>query len=96
MGGAGRDRLGTDAGVYPHGENAAEFVYMAADGMTPAQSLMAKTPVAAHWLGLADKAGALKPGMLTDLVAVPGNPLQDIKVTQSVFFVMKDGVLYKE
>jgi len=58
-----RIALGTDAGVYPHGENAAEFGYMAADGM-PA-----------------------------DIVAVPGNPLQDIKVTQSVFFVMKDGVL---
>ncbi len=67
--------LGTDAAVYPHGENAAEFGYMAADGMTPAQSLRAGTSVAAELLGLADKVGALKAGMLADIVAVPGNPL---------------------
>src|SRR5580698_3339302 len=88
-----RIALGTDAAVYPHGENAAEFVYMAADGMTPGQSLLAGTSVAAELLGLADKVGALKQGMLADLVAVPGNPLKDIKATQSVFFVMKDGVV---
>ena len=60
-----------------------------------ASSLLASTSVAAELLGLKDKVGALKPGMLADIVAVPGNPLQDIKVTQSVFFVMKDGVLYR-
>ena len=90
-----RIALGTDAAVYPHGENAAEFVFMAADGMTPAQSLHAGTSVAADLLGLANKVGILRPGMLADVVAVPGNPLSDIKVTQSVFFVMKEGVVYR-
>jgi imidazolonepropionase-like amidohydrolase len=87
--------LGTDSSVYPHGDNAIEFALMAADGMTPAQALQAGTTSAAELLGLQDKVGALKPGMLADVVAVPGNPLTDIKVTQSVFFVMKDGVIYR-
>jgi len=87
--------LGTDAAVYPHGENAAEFGLMVADGMTPAQALMAGTTSAAELLGLADKVGALKPGMLADVVAVPGNPLDDIGVTRKVIFVMKDGVVYR-
>jgi imidazolonepropionase-like amidohydrolase len=87
--------LGTDAAVYPHGENAIEFGLMAADGMTPAQSLQAGTTAAAELLGVQDKVGALKPGMRADVVAVPGNPLAEIKATQSVFFVMKDGVIYR-
>lgn len=87
--------LGTDAAVYPHGENAAEFGYMAADGMTPAQSLLAGTSVAATLLGWSDKVGSLRPGMAADIVGVPGNPLENIKATQSVVFVMKDGVIYK-
>lgn len=90
-----RIALGTDAAVYPHGENAIEFGLMAADGMTPAQSLQAGMTVPAELLGVADKVGALKPGMRADVVAVPGNPLADIKTTQSVFFVMKDGVIYR-
>jgi len=87
--------LGTYAAVYPHGNNALEFVLMADDGMTPAQSLRAGTSSAADLLGLADKIGTLKPGKLADIVAVPGNPLQDIRATQSVFFVMKEGVIYR-
>lgn len=87
--------LGTDAAVYPHGDNALEFVLMAADGMTPAQSLIAGTASAAELLGLQDKVGALKPGMLADVVAVPGNPIENIKLTQSVIFVMKDGVILR-
>jgi len=87
--------LGTDAAVYPHGENALEFAFMTADGMTPAQSLIAGTASAAELLGLQDKIGALKPGMLGDVVAVPGNPLENIKLTQSVIFVMKDGVILR-
>jgi imidazolonepropionase-like amidohydrolase len=87
--------LGTDAAVYPHGENALEFAFMAADGMTPAQSLIAGTASAAELLGLQDKIGALKPGMFADVVAVPGNPLENIKLTQSVIFVMKDGVILR-
>lgn len=87
--------LGTDAAVFPHGDNALEFAFMAADGMTPAQSLMAGTTSAAELLGLQDKVGALKPGMLADVVAVPGNPIENIKLTQSVIFVMKDGVILR-
>ncbi len=87
--------LGTDAAVYPHGENALEFAFMVADGMTPAQSLLAGTTSAAELLGLQDKIGALKPGMLADVVAVPGNPIENIKVTQSVIFVMKDGAILR-
>ena len=87
--------LGTDAAVYPHGDNALEFVLMAADGMTPAQSLIAGTASAAELLGLQDRVGALKPGMLADVVAVPGNPIDNIKLTQSVIFVMKDGVILR-
>ncbi|MFL6450818.1 MAG: amidohydrolase family protein [Bryobacteraceae bacterium] len=87
--------LGTDAAVYPHGNNALEFVLMAADGMTPAQSLKAGTSVAADLLGIADKIGTLEAGKEADLVAVPGNPLDDIKETQSVFFVMKSGTTYR-
>ncbi len=87
--------LGTDAAVYPHGDNALEFAFMVADGMTPAQSLMAGTTSAAELLGLQDKVGALKPGMLADVVAVPGNPIENIKLTQSVIFVMKDGVILR-
>jgi imidazolonepropionase-like amidohydrolase len=87
--------LGTDAAVYPHGENAREFALMVADGMSPAQSLRAGTSTAADLLGLSGTIGGLKPGMTADIVAVPGNPLDDIKVTQSVLFVMKDGVVYR-
>jgi imidazolonepropionase-like amidohydrolase len=90
-----RIALGTDAAVYPHGQNATEFALMAADGMTPSQALKAGTSVAAELLGLADKVGALKPGMLADIVAVPGNPLADIKATSNVIFVMKDGTVYR-
>ncbi|HEX4228177.1 MAG TPA: amidohydrolase family protein [Bryobacteraceae bacterium] len=87
--------LGTDAAVYPHGNNAVEFVLMAADGMTNAQALHAGTTSAADLLGLRAKIGSLEPGKLADVVAVPGNPLEDIRVTQSVLFVMKDGVVYR-
>ena len=87
--------LGTDAAVYPHGSNAVEFQLMAADGLTAAQSLQAGTISAADLLGLKDKVGILQPGMLADIVAVPGNPVTDIKATQSVFFVMKEGKIYR-
>ena len=88
--------LGTDAAVYPHGDNALEFVLMVQDGMTPAQSLRAGTSVAADLLGLRSTIGTLEPGKAADIVAVPGNATQDIKATQEVLFVMKGGHVYRD
>src|SRR5438067_3376046 len=87
--------LGTDSAVYPHGRNAEEFAFMAADGMSPAQSLQAGTVSGAELLGLASKIGTLKPGFAADVAAVRGNPLADIRATQNVIFVMRDGVVYR-
>jgi imidazolonepropionase-like amidohydrolase len=87
--------LGTDAGVYPHGRNAEEFHQMVDLGMKPAAALKAGTSADADLLGLADKIGTLEPNKIADVVAVPGNPLQNIRQTEHVFFVMKEGVIYK-
>jgi imidazolonepropionase-like amidohydrolase len=87
--------LGTDAAVYPHGRNGEEFHQMVDLGMKPVEALRAGTSADAELLGLADKIGTLESGKLADIVAVPGNPLQDIRQTEHVFFVMKEGVVYK-
>lgn len=87
--------LGTDAAVYPHGRNAEEFHQMVDLGMKPAAALKAGTSADANLLGLADKIGTLEPNKFADIVAVPGNPLQNIRETEHVFFVMKEGVIYK-
>jgi len=84
--------FGTDAGVYPHGKNAGEFALMTANGMTSLAALRT-IATAAELLGI--EAGALAPGKLADVVAVPGNPVEDIRVTERVFFVMKDGAVAK-
>jgi imidazolonepropionase-like amidohydrolase len=86
--------FGTDAGVEPHGLNAQEFTLMTKNGLSPAQALMAGTSSAADLLGLADKVGTLAPGKLADVVAVSGNPLNDIKTTEHPILVMKEGVIY--
>ena len=82
--------FGTDSAVSPHGLNAQEFGLMVARGMTPAAALHT-TWNAAVLLGLGDKVGTLEKGKFADIVAVPGNPLQDIHQTEHVFFVMKEG-----
>lgn len=87
--------LGTDAAVYPHGRNAEEFALLTAGGLSPAQALQAGTVRAAELLGLADRIGVLKAGFLADIVAVRGNPLTDIRATQNVIFVMKEGTIYR-
>src|SRR6202795_1614669 len=87
--------LGTDAAVYPHGRNGEEFHQMVDLGMKPVDALKAGTSVDAELLGLADKIGSLEAGKSADIVAVPGNPLQDIRQTEHVLFVMKEGVVYK-
>lgn len=87
--------LGTDAAVYPHGRNAEEFHQMVDLGMKPIDALKAGTSADAELLGLADKIGTLEPGKLADVVAVPGDPVENIRQTEHVFFVMKEGVVYK-
>jgi imidazolonepropionase-like amidohydrolase len=87
--------LGTDAAVYPHGRNAEEFHQMADLGMKPIDALKAGTSGDAELLGLADKVGTLEAGKLADVVAVPGDPVENIRQTEHVFFVMKEGVIYK-
>jgi len=83
--------FGTDAGVFPHGQNSKEFGLMVGLGMSPAAALRAAGPAAADLLGLSKDIGTLEPGKEADIVAVPGNPLADIHVTEKVFFVMKGG-----
>jgi imidazolonepropionase-like amidohydrolase len=87
--------LGTDAAVYPHGRNAEEFYQMVKLGMKPGDALRSATSSDAQLLGLADKIGTLEAGKLADVVAVPGNPLEDIRQTEHVKLVMKEGVIYR-
>ncbi|QSQ22007.1 amidohydrolase family protein [Pyxidicoccus parkwayensis] len=90
-----RIAFGTDAGVFEHGRNAGEFALMVEAGLPPVEALRAATVNAAELLGVSSTLGSLEPGKLADVVAVPGNPLQDIRKTEAVFFVMKEGVIYR-
>jgi imidazolonepropionase-like amidohydrolase len=85
---------GTDAGVYPHGLNAREFETLVRRGMLPLDALRAATIHACDLIGVSDR-GAIAPGKLADLIAVPGNPLDDVSVLQKVEFVMKGGAIVK-
>jgi imidazolonepropionase-like amidohydrolase len=87
--------LGTDAAVYPHGMNAKEFELMVENGLKPVEALKAATSADAELLGLAGRIGTLEPGKLADIVAVPGDPIQDIRQTAKVKFVMKEGIIYR-
>lgn len=86
--------VGTDAAVYPHGKNAGEFGLLVNLGMKPADALKAGTSVDAEELGVADR-GTLEAGKLADIVACPGNPLENIRQMEKIEFVMKDGVVYR-
>jgi imidazolonepropionase-like amidohydrolase len=88
--------MGSDVGPFPHGTQAREFVLMVKYGMTPLGALQAGTLNGAKLLGWQDQIGALKPGYLADVIAVPGNPLADISVLQKVTFVMKGGVVFRK
>ena len=87
--------MGSDVGPFPHGTQAREFVLMVKYGMSPLAALQAGMLNGARLLGWQDRIGALKPGYFADIVAVPGDPLEDIGVLQDVAFVMKGGTIYK-
>jgi len=87
--------MGSDVGPFPHGTQAREFVLMVKFGMSPLAATQAGTVNGAKLLGWQDKIGVLKPGYAADIVAVPGNPLDDIAALEKVCFVMKDGTIYR-
>ena len=88
--------FGTDAGVYPHGDNAKQFHYMVMYGMTPAQAIQAATWSAADLIGRAKDVGSLTAGHYADLIAVKDDPLQRVEVLEHVGLVMKGGVVVKD
>ena len=88
--------FGTDAGVYPHGDNAKQFHYMVKFGMTPAGAIRAATSSAADLIGRSADVGTLEQGKYADLIAVSANPLDHVEVLEHVAFVMKGGKVYKD
>jgi len=87
---------GTDAGVYPHGDNAKQFHYMVKYGLTPAQAIKAATVSAADLIDRKDTVGTIEAGKYADIIAVTANPLERIEVLEHVAFVMKGGKVYKD
>jgi len=88
--------MGSDVGPFPHGTQAREFILMVKFGMSPLAAIQAGTLHGAKLLGWQDQIGTLKPGYQADVVAVPGNPLEDISALEKVSFVMKAGVIYRK
>ncbi len=88
--------FGTDAGVYPHGDNARQFFYMVKFGMTPAQAIRTATTNAADLIGRSKDVGSVEAGKYADIIAVSADPLQDVRALENVGFVMKGGVVYKD
>jgi imidazolonepropionase-like amidohydrolase len=88
--------FGTDAAVYPHGMNANELHVYVKLGMTPLAAIQSATLNAADLLGWADRIGSLEPARWADMIAVNGDPTQDVTVLEHVRFVMKGGVVYKD
>ncbi|HEX5672109.1 MAG TPA: amidohydrolase family protein [Acidimicrobiia bacterium] len=88
-----RIAFGTDAGVFPHGHNARQLTYYVRYGLTPLQAIQSATRWAAELMGWEAQVGAIAPGMKADLIAVPGNPTDDISLFERVDFVMKDGAV---
>jgi imidazolonepropionase-like amidohydrolase len=87
--------FGTDAGVYPHGDNARQFAKMVEWGMKPMDAIQAATIKAADLIGWPDKVGAIEPGHFADIIAVAGDPTSDVRVLESVKFVMKGGTIVR-
>lgn len=88
--------FGTDAGVFKHGDNGKEFGYMVEAGMPPIEAIQVATLVPAKLLKVDDKLGSIKEGKIADIIAVDQNPLEEIHTMESVTFVMKEGVIYKD
>ena len=88
--------FGTDAGVFPHGENYKEFIYMVKEGMPAMEAIQSATSVNAGILGMEKELGTIQKGFLADLIAVDGDPIKDISAMKNVVFVMKAGVVYKD
>ena len=86
---------GTDAGVYPHGDNAKQFSYMVKNGMTPTESIQAATLHAADVMGWGDQVGQINSGFFADIVALRDNPIDDIKALEDIDVVIKGGQLFK-
>jgi imidazolonepropionase-like amidohydrolase len=87
--------FGTDTGVSAHGDNAQEFALMVEGGMSPMEAIQSATSVAATFLGISDTHGSLEADKQADIIAVPGNPLDDIRLMEQVVFVMKGGRVFK-
>ncbi len=87
--------FGTDVAIFPHGMNGIQFAYMVEWGMTPMEAIQSATSVAARYLGWDDRVGAIAPGLLGDLVAVKGNPLEDTSILEDVQAVVKGGLVFK-
>jgi len=87
--------FGTDAGVYAHGKNWMEFIYMTEAGMPALEAIKCATVNGAELIGISDKAGSIEPGKWADIVAVEGDPTEDIHAMGQVRFVMKEGVVYR-
>jgi imidazolonepropionase-like amidohydrolase len=87
--------FGTDAAVFPHGQNAKEFALMTGLGMAPSDAVKAATSSDAELLGIAQKVGTLEKGKLADIIAMPGDPSADITATERVSFVMKEGKIIR-
>jgi len=88
--------FGTDSGVSPHGENAKEFKLMVDAGMSPKDAILSATLFAADLLGEKENLGSIEPGKYADIVAVSSDPLEDIKVLETIDFVMKGGEVIKQ
>ena len=91
-----RISFGTDAAVYPHGQNAKEFKLMVDLGMSPIEALKSATGNDAELLGIGQKVGTLEKGRLADVIAVPGDPTADITATERVSFMMKEGKIIRQ
>ena len=86
---------GTDVSIFPHGMNGIQFAYMVEWGMSPMEAIQSASSVAARYMGWQDRVGAIEPGLMGDMVAVKGNPLEDISTLEDVQVVIKGGLVFK-